>query len=187
MNRLCLLLLVSVISSTIGCASVPPRHYANPMFVPANDLEGVWESSVDVLHANQLPIERENRLDGVIETGYKVGSGVLEPWHQDSVTMSDRFESSFQSIRRRATISITGAQGGYLVGIEVLKELEDPEELIINSAGHATFPEATPLERDLDVVVGPATETGWILKGRDGNLEQELLRGLSLELSRGGR
>jgi hypothetical protein len=184
MNRSLLLLAIFISTSAIGCMSVPARQYPNPMFIPANDLESVWERTVDVLHAYQLPIERENRLDGIIETDYKVGSGVLEPWHRDSVTVADRFESSFQSIRRRATISINGVQGGYLVGVEVLKELEDPEELIINSAGHATFPEATPLERDLDIVVGPATETGWILKGRDPNLEQRLLRSLSAEYSR---
>jgi hypothetical protein len=184
--RRSLLLLVFVFStSAIGCMSVPARQFSNPMFVPANDIEGVWDRTVDVLHAYQLPIERENRLDGIIETDYKVGSGVFEPWHRDSVSTSDRFESSFQSIRRRATISITGANGGYLVGVEVLKELEDPEELIINSAGHATFPEGTPLERDLDIVVGPSTETGWILKGRDTNLEQELLRSMSAEYGRG--
>jgi hypothetical protein len=182
MSRLQLLFLIFLVSSAVGCMSVPPRQYPNPMFVPANNLESVWENTVDVLHAYQLPIERENRLDGIIETNYKVGSGVLEPWHGDSVSMGDRLESSFQSIRRRATISINGVQGGYLVGVEVLKELEDPEELIINSAGHATFPEATPLDRDLDVVVGPATETGWILKGRDPSLEQELLRSLSAEI-----
>ena len=169
-------LLLSVALPVTGCA-MPPA-VSNPILVRGNNPEFVWEKTVDVLHAYQLPIERENRLDGTIETEYKVGSGLLEPWHQDSVTACDRLESSFQSIRRRAKVTVTPAQGGYLVGVEVLKELEDPQDLIVNSAGTATFPESDTLDRNLDLVVGPATPEGWILLGRDGNLEQGLLNSL---------
>lgn len=159
-----------------GCA-IPPA-VSNPILVRGSSPDGIWENTVDVLHAYQFPIERENRLDGQIETDYKVGSGLLEPWHHDSVTVGDRLESSFQSIRRRATVSVTPTQGGYLVGVEVLKEIEDPQDLIVNSAGTATFPESNKLDRNLQVVVGPATPDGWILLGRDISLEQDLLNSL---------
>ena len=159
-----------------GCA-MPPA-VSNPVLVRGNNPDEVWEKTVEVLHSYQMPIERENRLDGTIETDYKVGSGLLEPWHYDSVTVGDRMESSFQSIRRRATVSVKPAQGGYLVGVEVLKEVEDPQDLIVNSAGTATFPESTTFDRKLDLVVGPATPDGWVLLGRDENLEQSLLNSL---------
>lgn len=152
-----------------------PQHMQNPVFVPASDYDVVWESAVDVMHSLQLPIRRESKLDGVIETDYKVGAGLLEPWHQDAVTFSDRLEGSFQSIRRRAVMSITPAQGGFLVGVEVVKEIENPDKLIINSPGHSTFQENTPLQRDLNVVIGPATPDGWIPRGRDPGLEQSIL------------
>jgi hypothetical protein len=163
-----------------GCATMP-QATSNPILIRSNNPDEVWEKAVDVLHAYQLPIERENRLDGTIETDYKVGSGLLEPWHHDSVTVGDRLESSFQSIRRRATVSVTPGQGGYLVGVQVLKEIEDPQDLIVNSAGTATFPESTTLNRNLQVVVGPATPEGWILLGRDSNLEQDLLNSFQNE------
>jgi hypothetical protein len=152
-----------------------PQTMQNPVFVPASDYDVVWESAVDVMHSLQLPIRRESKLDGVIETDYKVGAGLLEPWHQDAVTFSDRLEGSFQSIRRRAVMSITPAQGGFLVGVEVVKEIENPDKLIINSPGHSTFQENTPLQRDLNVVIGPATPDGWIPRGRDPGLEQSIL------------
>ena len=162
-----------------GCVgpqvSATPQYLPNPVFVPASDYDMVWENAVDVMHSLQLPIERESKLDGIIETNYKVGAGLLEPWHQDAVTMSDRLEGSFQSIRRRAVMSITPAQGGFLVGVEVVKELENPDKLIINSPGHSTFQENTPLQRDLNVVIGPATPDGWIPQGRDPGLEQSIL------------
>tara|TARA_R110002072_G_scaffold302603_1_gene486695 strand:- start:160328 stop:160912 length:585 start_codon:yes stop_codon:yes gene_type:complete len=152
-----------------------PQYMQNPVFVPATDYDVVWESAVDVMHSLQLPIQRESKLDGVIETDYKVGAGLLEPWHQDAVTFSDRLEGSFQSIRRRAVMSITPVQGGFLVGVEVVKEIENPDKLIINSPGHSTFQENTPLQRDLNVVIGPATPDGWIPRGRDAGLEQSIL------------
>lgn len=169
-------ILATVAACLTGCA-MPPA-VSNPVLVRGNNPDEVWEKTVEVLHSYQMPIERENRLDGVIETDYKVGSGVLEPWHYDSVTLDDRLESSFQSIRRRATVSVKPAQGGYLVGVEVLKEIEDPQDLIVNSAGTATFPESTTFDRKLDLVVGPATPDGWVLLGRDQNLEQSLLHSL---------
>lgn len=162
-----------------GCVgpqiSATPQHMQNPVFVSGTDYDVVWENAVDVMHSLQLPIQRESKLDGIIETDYKVGAGLLEPWHQDAVTFSDRLEGSFQSIRRRAVMSITPAQGGFLVGVEVVKEIENPDRLIINSPGHSTFQENTPLQRDLNVVIGPATPDGWIPQGRDPSLEQSIL------------
>lgn len=169
------LLLTAMLS--VGCMSVP--QVANPVFVRANNSEAVWEHAVDVLHAYQFPVERENRLDGQIESQYKVGSGVLEPWQFDSVTAGDKLESSLQSIRRRAVVNVSPVDGGYLVGIEVQKEIEDPENVIVNAPGYATFRENTPLDRDLNIVVGPSTPTGWIPLGRDGNLERSMLGTLS--------
>jgi hypothetical protein len=169
-------LALCVVSGCVGPQiSATPEYMQNPVFVPAADYDVVWENAVDVMHSLQLPIRRESKLDGTIETDYKVGAGLLEPWHQDAVTMADRLEGSFQSVRRRAVMSITPAQGGFLVGVEVVKELENPDKLIINSPGHSTFQENTPLQRDLNVVIVPATPDGWIPQGRDPGLEQSIL------------
>ena len=168
--------------SAVGCLSVP--QVSNPVFVRANNPEDVWEHAVDVLHAYQFPIERENRLDGQIESQYKVGSGVMEPWQFDSVTAEDKLESSLQSIRRKAVVSVSPVEGGYLVGIEVMKEIEEPQRLIVNSPGYATFRENTPLQRDLDIVVGPGTPEGWLPLGRDDNLERSILGTLTHTISR---
>lgn len=158
-----------------GCAMMPPQPISNPVFVPANDQAELWERTVDMLHAYQFPVESENQLDGIIETDYKVGAGVLEPWHRDAITFSDRVQGSLQPIRRRARISMLPAQGGYLVDIEVLKEREESNRRVIRTSGSATFMQSRPLQRDLDVVVGPSSPAGWSLLGRDQNLEQSML------------
>jgi hypothetical protein len=174
-----LLVIALSLCSPAGCVgpqvSALPEYLPNPVFVPVSDYDVVWEVAIDVMHSLQMPIDRESKLDGLIETNYKVGAGILEPWHKDAVSMADRLEGSFQSIRRRAVMSITSGQGGYFIGVEVLKELENPDKLIINSPGYATFAEGRPLQRDLNVVIGPATPEGWIPQGRDPGLEQSIL------------
>jgi hypothetical protein len=150
----------------------------NPVFVAANNHETVWERTVDVLHAYQFPIARENKPDGIIETDYKVGAGLLEPWHQDSLGADARLESSLQSIRRRVFVTLNPTDRGYLIGVEVFKELEDLNGPASNSAGAATFQESTPLQRDLDRVVGQSAPSGWIPVGRDARLEQAILQSL---------
>ena len=64
-------------------AGGPP--VANPVFVRANNSEEAWERTVDVVHDYLFEIERENKLGGVIETRYKTGASLMEPWHPDSV------------------------------------------------------------------------------------------------------
>ncbi len=167
--------------SVWACAPLgrPPANYAvrasNPIFIRANNDEVVWERTVDVLHDYQFQIARENKLDGLIETKYKVGSGLLEPWQRESIGFRNRLESTLQSIRRRAVVSVTPQEGGYLVGVEAFKELEDVGGVVENTAGGATFQEAYPLQRDLNLVVGQSAPSGWIPIGRDLPLEQNVL------------
>jgi hypothetical protein len=84
-------------------------------------------------------------------------------------------ESTLQSIRRRAVVNVTPAEGGYYIAVEVVKELEDAPGALGQSASSATFQQTNPLRRDLDLVVGQSAPQGWILLGRDELLEAELL------------
>ena len=172
------LVMTTCIMVSAGCASSQSVVVSNPVFVPGNNQEVVWERTVDVVHSYQFPIKREDKLDGIIETDYKVGASLLEPWHKDSRGFTSRLESSLQSIRRRAFLNVTRVEGGYLVGVEVFKELEDLKGLAANSAGAATFQTSLDLTRDLDLVVGETAPSGWLPQGRDAALEQAFLRRL---------
>jgi hypothetical protein len=160
-----------------GCATLPNSQgpVSNPVFVRSNNPEEAWERTVDVVHDYLFEIERENKLGGVMETRYKTGSSILEPWHRDSVGYDNRMESTLQSIRRKAYVSVTPVQGGYLVGVEAHKELEDVARAA-NLQGAATFLDDNILARDLNAVVGQATPSGWVSKGRDEALEQSMLK-----------
>lgn len=155
----------------------------NPFFVAADNQEAVWERSVDAVH-DYFEIARENKLDGVIEMRPKVGASVFEPWHLDTTGTRNRLESTLQSIRRRGFVNITPTNGGYLVGVEVYKELENTPGIAASIPGTATFQQNNPLQRDLDLVVGQATPPGWVVLGRDEAIEQRMLVSLQRKFTR---
>ena len=170
-----------------GCRNLwqaSPGPIAQPLFVASTNQDLVWERTVDVLHEYPFFIRREDRLDGVIETGYKTGSGLLEPWHKESVGGYQRLESTLQSIRRRVVVNVTPAEGGYYINVEAYKELEDLAGLAPGSSGAATFQENAPLQRDLNLVAGQLTPPGWISQGRDFVLEQDMMQRLYKAFSR---
>jgi hypothetical protein len=172
--------------SLSGCAMGPRPASTNQLFVAATNEEAVWERTVDVVH-DYFEIARENKpFSGVIEieTKPKVGASVLEPWHRDSSGLHNRLESTMQSIRRRGFINISAADGGYVVAVEVYKEIEDLPGLAANQPGAATFQQANPLRRDLNLVSQRPSPVGWITLGRDPALEETMVRSLQREFSR---
>jgi len=172
-----------------SCTVVPPPGaplamargpISNPIFVAVNSSDAnsqlfVAGRASDVLARYNFEIDTTNQLEGTIATRYKVGAGVLEPWHRDSVGLESRLQSTFQSIRRKVLVHLTPVDGGYLVSIEALKEIEDPTAPTPNSPGGNSFVERNPLRRDLDRVLGQASPSGWLPQGRDLPLEQDML------------
>lgn len=192
--RISLLIIGLLCVTASGCAGLSSfRHGAvmpvaaqNPLFVSTRNEDFLWERTVETLEDYQFPIRKENRLARFIETDYKVGANIFELWHGDSVGLANRLESTFQSIRRRVVVTIVPheQQAGYLVNVQAYKELEDLPGIAANSPGGATFLESRPLDRDLNLVVGQSTPSGWMWAGRDYQLEQSILGQLSYLLSR---
>ncbi len=158
----------------------------NPLFVSTTNEDFLWERMVETLEDFQFPIRRENRQSRVIETDYKVGASLFEPWHGDSVGFTNRLESTLQSVRRRVVVTMipSDQQPGYTVSVEAYKEFEDLPGVAANSPGGATFLESKPLDRDLNLVVGQSAPSGWMWAGRDYQLEQSIVGQLSYLLGR---
>lgn len=156
-----------------GCASTEPMLAENPVFVPG-DAETVWNTTVDVVN-DYFVIERESRVDGRITTMPQIGATVLEPWRGDAANSQERWEGTLQSIRRRAFVQVTPADGGYFVGVEVFKELEDLPRPQFADAGPANFRHDFSPKRYAEVVTPTAAPKGWIAVGRDMALENRIL------------
>lgn len=156
-----------------------PRPVAeNPLRVPSSDFDTVWNKTVAVVD-KYFDIASENRLSRTIITQPKIGATLLEPWSPDSVSFTDRFESTLQTMRRFAIIKIEPApSGGYLVKVEVRKELEDMVKPDRQAAGRAVFNNDFPVNRAREIIGPVPAPIGWIPRGRDPNVEQAILAGI---------
>lgn len=162
-----------------GPAAGPP----NTISVPVVDDELAWDQITDVV-SDYFRIAREQRArrgaeggcEGRIDTIPRDGATWLEPWRQDSVGTFNRWESTFQSIRRRATVRVIPNPNGYLLEVVVEKELEDlprPEKATAGAAAFST--DITLPSNRLEEVSRMQQSPRWISLGRDPALEQRML------------
>lgn len=162
----------------------------NPLFVPVNDHEFVWNQVVDTID-DYFQIEREERVrivggvitEGRIETVPRAGATMFEPWRRDSTRGYEKLHATLQSIRRRASVRVMPVASGYSIEVSVFKELEDVDRPEHSTIGQSTRRHDGSLVRgDEQREETPAT-LGWIALGRDATLEQEILANLQSRLT----
>ncbi|HVT29516.1 MAG TPA: hypothetical protein VHE81_15980 [Lacipirellulaceae bacterium] len=168
-----------------------PGSSANPIQVPVVDEDLAWDQIADVV-SNYFRITREQRArrsgpawtEGRIETAPQDGATVLQPDRMDSVGMFNRWESTFQSIRRRATVRVIPDPNGYVVEVIVEKELESlpkPEQATVGPAAFNS--EATLPSHRLEQFVRTHPSPRWIPLGRDPALEERMLADIHARLN----
>ena len=154
-----------------GLRTVSP----NPLIVPSDDFEWIWKNCVAVVD-EYFEIRAEDRLARTIITDPKIGATLIEPWYGDSVGFEERLESTLQTIRRWARITLRPAPGGYVVMVEVFKELEDLKKPERAAGGErAVFDSDFPVDRAREIVGPVPIPNGWIPRNRDTKLEQVIL------------
>jgi hypothetical protein len=164
--------------------------FENPAFIPGNEYQRVWETVVDVAE-DYFRIEREEPVrlvgnvltEGRLYTFPETSSTYFEPWRRDTADPYDRLEATLQTLRRRAEIRVLPAEGGFWVDVAVYKELEDLVQPEMSTAGAATFPTGSSQVRVINPVGGQETHAGWICKGRDPNLEEQMVCQIRARLS----
>ena len=168
---------------------------ANPIYIPVTNQDWAWEQIVDVVD-DYFRVERESRVqlvgnvvtEGRIDTFPQVGATLAEPHRPDSVGRYNRWESTFQTIRRRALVRVIPEQGGYLVDLAVYKELEDLPHPENSTAGAATFRNDSSLSSRVNNEVSRTRLSDyWIPLGRDVACEQEMLAEIQARLAGGGQ
>jgi hypothetical protein len=149
----------------------------NPLFVPQgpNGYGMVFDRTYDVIQ-EYFHIKRSNRFDGLIVSWPLMTAGYFD-WPRLGLYDGDELlQSTFQTIRRTAVVKITpAASGGFLIDVQVLKELEDLPKPAQAGAGLAVIRPELPIERQTEVVEALVPTKGWIPIGRDRALERVIL------------
>lgn len=187
MTRISGILVIGGASASSGCSLARQIRndipVSNPLVVPSIDFETIWNTTIAVVD-EYFDIASENRQQRRIVTQPKVAGTLLEPWNMDSGDFYERVESSLQTIRRFAIVTVepdpTGM--GQAVRIEVFKELEDLVRPERAPAGRAIFSNEIPVNRAREVVGPVDVPQGWIPRGRDLVVEQSMLRRLQKRL-----
>jgi hypothetical protein len=183
--------LVSLAGLAGGCASAPPLDnpllvrkadgIENPVLVSpgaptARSYQDVFEKTIDILDDYFL-IRSADPYDGRVLTLPRIAPGYEQPWKPGNPGARERLLSTFQTTRQTAAVTIrTGERGGYLVYVEVVREMEDLARPV-RAPVSAVFQESPTVDRQLDVVGGPvAPGRAWFVIGRDYALEQLILQ-----------
>jgi hypothetical protein len=173
---------------SVPVAAPPPP---STITVPVMDDDVAWDQISDVV-SDYFRISREQRArrgpdgwaEGCIQTVPQDGATVLEPHRMDSVGRFNLWESTFQSIRRRATVRVVPDANGYIVEVIVEKELEDLPKPEKATAGAAAFryDQSLPSQR-MEEVSRTRQSMRWISLGRDTALEQRMLADIHARLN----
>lgn len=183
------------IASDFGVPVEPTvrNRVPNPIYVRSAGGEQAWESLADVV-VDYFPIRSERRVrqvagiieEGRIETKWQSAATILEPWKRDTVGAFNRWQSTLQTLRRRALVRVIPAAGGYEIGVRVDKQLEDLPRPELATAGAASLRNDASLPTDrLNPVDRVLTSDRWINIGRDEPLEQEMLREIAQRFGTG--
>lgn len=183
-------LLVLVIGVVSGCGQLayrltnnPPETFVpNPLELPPAPDDFVWSQVVDSVDdyfriAREQPVLNSGGLvsDGRLETVYKVGSSLAQPWNKDSTPGFERLQASLQSIRRKAIVTVRPQGAAYVIEVVVQKDLEDTDRTQFATETTLSRRHDGTLIRERDRIdAGPQT-LGWIPLGRDASLEQAIL------------
>jgi hypothetical protein len=156
-------------------------HDQNPVFVPLGpeSYGQVFENCLRVLVDYGFEIRESNRYDGRIECLPRISPGlglILKPGSPD---LRDRLLATTQTFRHRVSMAIQPADnGGFFIEVTARKELEDVPRPVQSTVGAAVFRNEPTVERQFEVIDPAFFETGWIYRGRDVPLEQEIIRRL---------
>lgn len=162
--------------------SRPTTFVPNPLELPPSPDDFVWSQVVDTLDdyfriAREQPVQNSDGivLDGRIETSYKIGASLMEPWRKDSTAGFEKLQSTLQSIRRRAIVTVRPQGAAYTLEVIVQKDLEDTDRSqYATESSSARRHDGTIVRRNDGFGDSPQT-LGWIPLGRDTSLEQVIL------------
>ncbi len=161
----------------------------NPLYIVGGDREFIYNQCVDAID-DYFKIRSERRLKlvggivtpGRIDTFPVIGATLLEPWRNEFALDRETTHNTLQTVRRFAVVEILPNEGGYLISVNVLKELEDLKRPQHSTVGVSPVRFDNSLDRTTSAMEVEPSTLGWIPLGRDITLEQRILLDLQARL-----
>ncbi len=199
MTRLLYIALGMLIAVGCGCragaplglvGAAPALAVGNPIYIAGGDREFVYEQVVDAID-DYFKIQSERRMQlvgnivtpGRVDTFPVIGATVLEPWRADFGLGPETLHNTLQTIRRFAIVEMIPDGGGYLISVNVMKEMEDVSQPDSSTVGGATLRHDGTLVRTKEKLRQPPVTLGWIPLGRDTLLEERILLDIQSRLT----
>ena len=156
---------------------------SNPLEIGVIDENFLWRMIVDTVDDYfridiDRPIMVEGAPEGSLVTFPEISGTSLEPWRRDTARGFERLQSTFQTIRRTATVRVMRQSTGYQISVEVLKEQEDVDQSQYAAAGAASQRHDGTVIRNSNEARQLPTTLGWYEIGRDLDLERRILEGI---------
>ncbi|MCR9295834.1 MAG: hypothetical protein NXI32_24210 [bacterium] len=167
----------------------PPPPIEVPVSNPANvgevDPDFLWRMVVDTVDDHfridtEQPVRRDNVnwLEGRLTTFPEISGTSFEPWRRDAAMGFERLQSTFQTVRRTATVRVIPDPTGYQISVEVIKEQEDVDQSQYAAAGAAAQRHDGTIVRNENQIRQLPITLGWYEIGRDRILEQRIMEGI---------
>ncbi|MBI3410277.1 MAG: hypothetical protein HY040_18205 [Planctomycetes bacterium] len=153
----------------------------NPLFVPLGpeSYGKVFEGCLGVLGDFGFEIYETNRYSGAIDCLPRIAPGLFLILKPGSPNFRERVLATTQTYRHRVSVQIQPADsGGFFIEVIARKEQEDLPRPLRSTVGGAIFRNDNNVERQFEVIDATFFDSGWIYRGRDEALEQEIIRRL---------
>jgi hypothetical protein len=155
----------------------------NPSHVPNMDPEFLWRQVVDSVDdyfpafESEMPVRRRaDRIqEGKLVTYPEISGTSFEPWRREAAPGPERLQSTFQTIRRTATVLVIPDNTGYIIDVRVIKEQEDVDQSQFSAAGSASQRHDGTIVRNENQLRQLPVTLGWYEIGRDMDLERRIL------------
>lgn len=172
------------------CQDVAPSWFvptvevpvSNPARVGIMDPEFLWLQVVDSVDdyfrvQNEQWVRRDQQqwLEGRLTTYPEVSGTSLEPWRRESTRGFERLQSTFQTIRRTATVRVVPEESGYYIEVQVVKEQEDVDQAQASTAGSSAQRHDGTIVRNENQQRQLPVTLGWFEIGRDTELERRIM------------
>lgn len=155
------------------------------------DLESVWQASLDTLREYSFTPDRQDRREGLIRTYRETSKQFWEFWRKDSPYGYDLWDSSIHTTQRQVWVRVKNpAPFVYELSVEVKKyRWNFPERQVSGPhAAAAAFTDRLPTVGGEFVREAQVREqVEWLPKGRDGELERQILASILKKLPPGKR